>query len=128
MDDVAKRARELVDAATPGSWHTGNQEVRASSAGGLAVAFCGQSTTASGDGFHRIDVEQARANAAFIAASPDLVRGLLAENDRLRTVIYEAARALYDHDEAQGMEELGDICARAYSILDAATPKDGGGT
>ena len=55
----------------------------------------------------------------------DLVRGLLAENDRLRTVIYEAARALYDHDGAQGMEELGDICARAYAILDAATPKDG---
>lgn len=124
MDDVTKRARELVEAATAGSWHTGNQEVRASSAGGMAVAFCGESMTASGDGFHRIDVNQARANAAFIAASPDLVRGLLAENDRMRTVIYEAARALYDYDDGGlGAPDLNSMCANAYAILDAATPK-----
>jgi len=120
MEDVTKRARELLDAATHGPWHTGNQEVRALSAGGLAVAFCGQSTTASSEGVHRISVEQARANAAFIAASPDIVRALLAENDRLREAINESADFLSGYDDAEGPEELHGMCQDAFETLAAA--------
>ena len=83
MDDVTKRARELLEAATNGPW-----------------------------------------DARFIAASPGIVRGLLAENDRLRTVIYEAARALYDNPDKASAAKLFAVCANAYAILDAATPKD----
>jgi hypothetical protein len=123
MDDVTKRARELVEAATCGEW---THEPH----GSTVALYAGRGPNWHGLRLLNLDDGDANfaANAAFIAASPDLVRGLLAENDRLRTVIYEAARVLFDYDEAEGPEELHAMCGEAYDLLDAATPKDCGVT
>ena len=89
MSELIERAESLLAGITRGYWKDMSDHpdhiIGAINCGEKHIALC--NTFQSTDPQYRVTPEKTRANAAFIAASPELVRGLCDEVKRLRELV-----------------------------------------
>ena len=89
LGDIVERAEALLAGITQGYWKNMSDHpdhfLGAVDCGEKRIALC--NTFQSTDPQYRVTHEKTRANATFIAASPELVRGLCEEVKRLREML-----------------------------------------
>lgn len=90
MSDIRDEARRALDGITPGKWIAGY-------GGGENVVIL----------YHQV------ADAEFIAAAPELVRGLLAELDRAENKADKQANSAYE----TGQRDLADECGLPFDTI-----------